>query len=803
MTTPSRAAALAALMLVAALAPARAIAGPEHDYFMSKKFDVPSRGVELQYFRVPRDKWEILLTRMAQYNADTIHTYVHWGFHEYEEGKFDFTGKTLPERDLAGFIKLCHSRGFKFVLKPGPFIDAETTAGGIPTWLFEKYPETVAADHEGKPFVHGDSGMPRVSYLHPKYLELVGRYYNELGKAVSGLEWPKGPIVAIQVDNETPGDGFTKSSNFLGFNFKADYNDYYVKTAWPKWLEERYGTVGKLNEAYGVSAKSFDEVDMPRQWGGPKTAAQFEIYKDLDRFAEWQYVEGLRRYSAMLRGAGFRVPLYQDLLCMPWDMAGMIGDIGGMSDAVGGWIGSNIYAEVYRLWTIFTGNIAYKYNMDEYVHMPVWRTRLAKTLSEPYPAMIPEITCSERFYFMAPAVFGADMINIYVGWQTPVDNELTSPKGSWGMEACVTAGGEVRDCFWNGKVLYTFMEHAGNFRQGADRPRLAIGYSHEPEHAWNWEFRFNLNKPDKRPKLKDLQSLVKDTNTGDRGQLMARALVGRDVDFDVLHLDHLKEGQIERYDLVIVPDAPGVPRLEGDNIRYLKSREEDIEFIEALDPAPYRMAYSPSDEVDVTLRYSGPAVRDEEIEVTLDDGSTVTEHVYTDPAGPVTIGIANRGASELDSYVYFFGERGAVKNRLGPKSVGFVTVEDGGIRAAVLNHEGGLGEVFYGDDLVAFTGTFAAVANEKDYTVVTALDSGHLVIRSKNAVKPEKAYRLFIDGRIEEAEVTYEPELGRVDLDYDAGSGAGRTDLYLIAGPGVTPKKALGEYLKRAGNNKN
>jgi beta-galactosidase GanA len=65
------------------------------DYF-TDALDAPLRGVELQYFRVTPAKWDMMLTRMAQYHADTVSTYVHWGFHEYKEGKFDFTGKTAP-----------------------------------------------------------------------------------------------------------------------------------------------------------------------------------------------------------------------------------------------------------------------------------------------------------------------------------------------------------------------------------------------------------------------------------------------------------------------------------------------------------------------------------------------------------------------------------------------------------------------------------------------------------------------------------------------------------------------------------
>ncbi|MBS3821849.1 MAG: DNA mismatch repair endonuclease MutL, partial [Phycisphaerae bacterium] len=40
---------------------------------------------------------------------------------------------------------------------------------------------------KGEPYIHGDSGMPRTSYLHPKYLEFVERYYRKLGEALAAI----------------------------------------------------------------------------------------------------------------------------------------------------------------------------------------------------------------------------------------------------------------------------------------------------------------------------------------------------------------------------------------------------------------------------------------------------------------------------------------------------------------------------------------------------------------------------------------------------------------------------------------
>ena len=53
------------------------------------------RAAEIHYFRVPRDLWELMLLRARQFGADTISTYIPWGFHEMEEGRVDLTGETV------------------------------------------------------------------------------------------------------------------------------------------------------------------------------------------------------------------------------------------------------------------------------------------------------------------------------------------------------------------------------------------------------------------------------------------------------------------------------------------------------------------------------------------------------------------------------------------------------------------------------------------------------------------------------------------------------------------------------------
>ena len=90
---------------------------------------------EIHYFRLDARLWEKHLRLLKQSGANTTSTYIPWDWHEYEEGKFDFTGETHPARNLITYIKLCKKIGLQLIVKPGPYILAEYENQGLPCWL--------------------------------------------------------------------------------------------------------------------------------------------------------------------------------------------------------------------------------------------------------------------------------------------------------------------------------------------------------------------------------------------------------------------------------------------------------------------------------------------------------------------------------------------------------------------------------------------------------------------------------------------------------------------------------------------
>jgi beta-galactosidase len=87
---------------------------------------------EFHYWRLPSpDLWRDVLQKMkaAGYNATSI--YFDWGFHSLRRGVYDFTGV----RDVDTLLDIAAEVGIYVIARPGPYINAETDAGGLPDWL--------------------------------------------------------------------------------------------------------------------------------------------------------------------------------------------------------------------------------------------------------------------------------------------------------------------------------------------------------------------------------------------------------------------------------------------------------------------------------------------------------------------------------------------------------------------------------------------------------------------------------------------------------------------------------------------
>lgn len=254
---------------------------------------------EVHYFRIRPESWPIHLKKAKAANLNAISTYIPWDWHEYEEGKFDFSGYTNPQRNLLGFIELCRKNGLYLIVKPGPYIFAEYTDHGIPQWLLSSHPEILSLTREGKPFGHA-----RVALMHPTYLKYAKLWYDKVLEIIRDNSVGKsgGIIISMQVCNEV--------GLFAWLEREADYNpvalDYYRK-----FLSDRYKKINRLNVLYKTKYKSFSSVVPP----SGNIAKLPELASDLDWHIFWRhyyaiYLEYLMREASK---RGIKIPFTHNL----------------------------------------------------------------------------------------------------------------------------------------------------------------------------------------------------------------------------------------------------------------------------------------------------------------------------------------------------------------------------------------------------------------------------------------------------------------------------------------------------------
>jgi beta-galactosidase len=134
----------------------------------------------LHYFRVHPDLWRDRLRRLADLGLNTVDTYIPWNFHQPRE---DEAPRFEGWRDVARFIHTAGEEGLDVVVRPGPYICAEWSNGGLPSWLTARDVAVRSSD--------------------PAFTSAVGRWFDALVPRIAALQAAEGgPVVAVQVENE-------------------------------------------------------------------------------------------------------------------------------------------------------------------------------------------------------------------------------------------------------------------------------------------------------------------------------------------------------------------------------------------------------------------------------------------------------------------------------------------------------------------------------------------------------------------------------------------------------------------------
>lgn len=196
-----------------------------------------------------------------------------WASMEPEEGKFDLSFFTR-------MINKLYANGIETVMC--------TPTPTPPIWFSHNHPERMYVDTDGKVMGHGS--RQHACTNHPYFREKAALITEHIAKALGSLPG----VIGWQLDNE----------------FKCHVSECMCNTCkelWHIWLEERYGTIENLNEAWGTKIWSeyyhrFDQVPQP----GPapflhnsslSTMYQLFSMEKIAQFADEQ-AEIIRKYSS-------------------------------------------------------------------------------------------------------------------------------------------------------------------------------------------------------------------------------------------------------------------------------------------------------------------------------------------------------------------------------------------------------------------------------------------------------------------------------------------------------------------------
>ena len=67
---------------------------------------------------------------------NAVDIYVYWQLHNPKDGVYDWEGIA----NITDVIEAAKEEDLLVILRPGPYVCAEIDNGGLPYWLFNKYP---------------------------------------------------------------------------------------------------------------------------------------------------------------------------------------------------------------------------------------------------------------------------------------------------------------------------------------------------------------------------------------------------------------------------------------------------------------------------------------------------------------------------------------------------------------------------------------------------------------------------------------------------------------------------------------
>ncbi|GII59863.1 hypothetical protein Pth03_82520 [Planotetraspora thailandica] len=264
------------------------------------------------YYRDDPSVWADRLRAMRdELGIEVITSYIPWRHHQPDADTApDFTGRTHPSRDVLGFIELCHRLGLKLVAKPGPFIHAEVTYGGLPDWVCPSTDPGIEPllDAEGRPSTWSDGNgrpnRPLPAPLGPAFTAKVTEWLSAVGKVVlDATTHPDGPVILMQIANE--GIYTNGARSLSAYDYSASGLAFFRER-----LRNWYGTLEEYDRVHATTSATWDDIEPPRAWEEASIPEQMLTYADWGRFHTEYTAEIYRRWADAV---GCSVPVVVNL----------------------------------------------------------------------------------------------------------------------------------------------------------------------------------------------------------------------------------------------------------------------------------------------------------------------------------------------------------------------------------------------------------------------------------------------------------------------------------------------------------
>lgn len=249
----------------------------------------------------PESRWEadLELMQMAHMHVVRVAEFA-WTALEPEEGKFDLDWLERAV-NLAG--------------RHGIYVIVGTPSAGPPVWMEAKYPDIMVTDETGK--LYTGSTRNHYNWCSPRYRQFVREIDERLAQ-----RFGKNPfVIGWQIDNE-----YSKMSF-----------DAATQGQFHTWLEKRYGTIEKLNQAWTTAYNNqtysaWDEIPLvsgaadnnPGLWLDSKRfiSESLRAYQKVQLNAIRKYAEPRQKITSNMMGWYDLYDHYtvaQDLDIIAWD----------------------------------------------------------------------------------------------------------------------------------------------------------------------------------------------------------------------------------------------------------------------------------------------------------------------------------------------------------------------------------------------------------------------------------------------------------------------------------------------------